>query len=430
MRIHTIIIIGINMWNRITSNSQVLIVAMIVGIGFMGIALPYPIFAPMLLGQSDPILLPTTVSHSTRMVMLGMLLAVYQVGEFLGAPMLGALSDIQGRKKTLIITLTGTTIGYGISALAILTHSFWLLVISRLFTGFCEGNIAIAQASVADMSDSVDKVKGFSWINTAAALGYTLGPLLGGLLASGVLWRYFGYSLPFFMAMLFALIALLCVIYFFQETVISTDNPPIPILSNIITHFISGIKSIPQAFQQTPVRRALLIFLFLFIGIDLFYEFYPLYFVAKWQFSALDIAWFTAVYCVPYMFSQIIIVLWVSKKFNPTQILIGAGIMCAIILIIMVIPNSYKSLYITLALLGIAYSFCSTNVGVLLSNAVSSNEQGKILGVAQSLRMLNSGLFALIGGFVAVMMASLPLILASLAILVSVGMVLRKTWRK
>ena len=55
----------------------------------------------------------------------GLLGSIYSVLQFLFAPIWGGLSDRIGRRSTLVVTLTGTCLGY---LLWIFSGSFWLLV--------------------------------------------------------------------------------------------------------------------------------------------------------------------------------------------------------------------------------------------------------------------------------------------------------------
>ena len=124
--------------------------------------MPYTIFSPLFLHPNHSGLINLNWSSNTRGILLGLTLAMYPLGQFIGSPILGSLPNQLGRKKLLLVTLTGTAFGYIATALAIQTHSVSLLLISRFGTGFLEGNVAIAQAYIIDLKINKQKGLGLS----------------------------------------------------------------------------------------------------------------------------------------------------------------------------------------------------------------------------------------------------------------------------
>src|SRR5690348_1280438 len=78
---------------------------------------------------------------------IGLLGASYPVMQFIGAPILGRLSDRWGRKPVLIASQIGTLIGFLMLGFA---NSLLLLFLSRLMDGLSGANISTAQAMIAD----------------------------------------------------------------------------------------------------------------------------------------------------------------------------------------------------------------------------------------------------------------------------------------
>ena len=61
------------------------------------------------------------------MILLGILLCLYPLGQFAGSPVFGALSDRFGRKPVLMISLCFTTACYALIGIALHLSSFGLL---------------------------------------------------------------------------------------------------------------------------------------------------------------------------------------------------------------------------------------------------------------------------------------------------------------
>jgi len=110
----------------------------------------------------------------------GLLMATYSAMQFVFSPILGRLSDRVGRRPVLLISLTGSVIGFVMFALA---DSLLLLFASRLLAGIAGGNIATAQAVIADTTPPEDRARGMGLIGAAFGLGFIAGPALAGLLA-------------------------------------------------------------------------------------------------------------------------------------------------------------------------------------------------------------------------------------------------------
>ena len=91
--------------------------------GFCGYSLMITLFVPMLMGANG--FLAADATTGQRSLVLGILLAVYPLGQFLGSPVLGALSDRYGRKPVLTVSLFIAVAAYLLIALARLDRN-WL----------------------------------------------------------------------------------------------------------------------------------------------------------------------------------------------------------------------------------------------------------------------------------------------------------------
>ncbi|KAA0254026.1 MAG: MFS transporter [Acidobacteria bacterium] len=107
----------------------------------------------------------------------GLLMSSYSAMQFVFAPLLGRLSDRVGRRPVLLVSLLGTAAGYLLFAFA---GSLPVLFASRLLDGATGGNIATAQAVIADTTTGSDRVRGMGLIGMAFGLGFILGPAIGG----------------------------------------------------------------------------------------------------------------------------------------------------------------------------------------------------------------------------------------------------------
>ncbi|NIN66773.1 MAG: MFS transporter, partial [Anaerolineae bacterium] len=62
-----------------------------------------------------------------------------------------------------------------------------VIFVSRILDGLTGGNISVAQAYIADVTDEQSRARGLGMIGAAFGLGFILGPAVGGALSA---WGY------------------------------------------------------------------------------------------------------------------------------------------------------------------------------------------------------------------------------------------------
>ncbi|WKY15974.1 hypothetical protein Q1695_001000 [Nippostrongylus brasiliensis] len=96
--------------------------------------------------------------------------------QFLSSPILGALSDIYGRRAILLLSCVGTLISYIIWMRA---ETFTLFVLSRAIGGLSKANVNVATAIVSDVYKPEDNAKGMALIGISYSVGFLIGPMFG-----------------------------------------------------------------------------------------------------------------------------------------------------------------------------------------------------------------------------------------------------------
>jgi MFS family permease len=120
-------------------------------------------------------------SNMSAIVLFGGALgALYSFLQFLAAPLWGSLSDRIGRKPVLLISVFFLALSY---LLWFFSGSFTLLIIARFLGGVMGGNISTATAVVGDVTIAENRSKGMATIGIAFALGFIIGPAMGGILS-------------------------------------------------------------------------------------------------------------------------------------------------------------------------------------------------------------------------------------------------------
>ncbi len=151
-----------------------------------------------------PVLPTVAEQFGADAVTISWLVASYSLMQFIFTPYWGRLSDKLGRRPVLLISLTASTIGYLIWGFA---HSLPLLFLSRLVAGAGNGNIAVAQAYISDVTTIENRAKGMGLVGAAFGLGFVLGPAVGGLCSYLGAHNYIGYVAAAFSGMALLLAA-------------------------------------------------------------------------------------------------------------------------------------------------------------------------------------------------------------------------------
>src|SRR2546425_10890038 len=146
---------------------------------------------------------------------VGLLVSAYALCQLVAGPPLGHLSDRGGRRPVLLVSQIGTWIGFLILAYA---QTLWLVFLARIIDGLTAGNLTVAQAYIADVTDADNRTKSFGLIGIAFGLGFLAGPGISGFLAQ------FGNTYPIFAAAGLSLTSILCT-YFLLPSVAPHPHP-------------------------------------------------------------------------------------------------------------------------------------------------------------------------------------------------------------
>lgn len=154
----------------------------------------------------------------------GFIGSLFSVLQFLSSPVWGRLSDRLGRRKILLITTSLTCLAY---VIWFFSANLWLFILGRMTCGLMAGNISVASAAVADVTNKNARTKGMAVIGIAFATGFMIGPAIGGVASMLDLTRFFPQLVPYglnpfsgaaLVSILLSLANLLWIAFYFRET--------------------------------------------------------------------------------------------------------------------------------------------------------------------------------------------------------------------
>ena len=347
---------------------------------------------------------------------IGLLMASFSFMQFIFAPIWGMISDRVGRRPILILGLAGSAVFYGLFAWASFANSLTWLFISRIGAGICGATIPTTQAYIADSTPPDKRSHGMALIGMAMGFGFTFGPLLGFLaLPEGE-----GNPGPWpgIVASALSAIALLMAIFMLPES-----KPP-------------GIQSTARKWldvaglKHALSRKSILILLLGYsVCIFAFVQFETTLSLLLWRSehgieqTPFDFSWRNMLLTFAFVGFVLAIVQGgiirpLTKRLNDIMLLqIGLILEVVGFLLLMYAIRlpSVSWMFAGLTVISSGFAFIQPSLHALVSKWTSSDQQGSVLGFAQSLNAMARILGSAIG---------IPLLKKSITLPYSMGAVL------
>ncbi len=374
--------------SKLNTKLNLTLILLIAFVDYVGIGLVYPIFAVLLFDPSN-LILPANSSPEYRGAVLGILISLTPISQFFFSPALGSFSDIKGRRPALIGGIGLGCLGYMIAVLGIYTSSLWLLFLYRILVGASDATAAVAQATLADISTEQNKAKRFAYLSSCLGLGFTIGPFIGGVIADPTVVSWFNYSTPLAAAGLMSLTNLILVVWKFPETRKVTEKSTFKL--------VEGLTNIRKVFLIKDLRWLFFAGFALYFGWSFFNEFVPLLLRERFGFSLSHIGEFYAYTGAWFAIGALIATRFVHR-FSPQKIAVFSTFLVAMCMLNFLIPTQATYIWWITPLMLCSLAFAYPTATTVISNCTSSESQGEVLGIYQSVCAAAMGLSPLFVG--------------------------------
>ncbi|MEC9470804.1 MAG: MFS transporter [Pseudomonadota bacterium] len=397
----------------------------VVFVDLLGQGLVFPIINSLVMEPSTS-MLPQSTSDAMRHFDYGLIIGVFFLCWFFGAPYISKLSDVIGRKNAILICLFGALGGYALTIAALYLNSFLLLILGRAITGLTAGNQPIAQAAMIDGStDDEDRNRNMGYIITGVSFGLVGGPLLGGLLSDPVLLGDLAsIKLPFYACFVLVLIAILLVVFSFKDAHdAEAERQKFVFRPSEILELLWRIRKYPT------VMRLTVVFFFFHVANLSFYIFVDNYLTSRFGYGTLGGSMVMLTIGIALAFSSTFLVVPAQKRFSKEAILGMTFTVWAVSAAAFIASPSAILTYVPVFCFYFAFGIAYPTFLGLYSAAVSDKEQGWVMGVTIAVFTLVAGVISLLGGELIGLDLDLPfygVIIAALTALV----VMFFTWNK
>ena len=313
-------------------------------------------------------ILPYYVKHfGASTIAVGVLFAVFALSQFLAGPLWGNVSDRIGRKRVLIISQIGATIGW--AGLAFAPTLFWVFV-ARIIEGLSGGNISVTQAYVADRVEPEQRSRAFAFVGAAFSAGLVLGPVAGGLLLAR-----FGYAMPFLLAAGLQVLTLFATIFFLPEDVAEHGEKAES----------SGFIDIARSLRDVHVSPVLVQKLAYSLALYAWFAVFALVLAAVAGFGPSETSYFFAGFGAMSIVFQLGVVGRMVDRFG-VRLTSNIGFAAACVYFVVVpFMHGTIALFLTQIIFAFALSVTNATLATLLTDAAPQHLRGTVLGAGSSL---------------------------------------------
>lgn len=341
-------------------NKRLLNVGLIVLIDMLGFAL----IVPLLTFYAD--------SFGATELQTGLLVSSYALMQMIGAPILGRLSDKYGRRPVFLISIFGTFIGFLILGFA---NSLWWLFASRILSGLTAGNISVAQAYIADVTDEKNRARGMGMIGAAFGIGFILGPAIGGTLS------VYGFDVPAFVAAGLTFINLLAVFFWLPESLTEERRAELASQKKADVSFGALFAAL-----QRPLVGPLLWVRFGFaVAFNSFQTVFPLYVLYKFDLNAQQTGYILAYLGVVLVIMQGGVIGPLSERFKESNLLVIFLTFALVGMIGWAFTPSVTLLLVAMFPMAVGAGSFNALINSAISKAVTREEIGGMLGLGAGL---------------------------------------------
>ncbi|MCC6433256.1 MAG: MFS transporter [Gemmatimonadaceae bacterium] len=297
-------------------------------------------------------------------------LGLYSLGQLVGAPIWGSLSDRIGRRPVLLVTLLANAAASSMLAFST-TES--MLVLSRIVAGLAAGNISAAYAYTTDITTDETRPRALGLLGSAFGLGFILGPALGGLLAGGNESDPNALARVAHGAAVMSIIAFVLTLFRLPESL-----PPAKRAQG------KAKRGSMTAYLKRPVLRDLLLATVIVVAsVALFQSTLALWTADRLGVGPRTLGWIYGFVGVISVAVQAGIIGKLTKRFGAASLTRTGALLIGIGMAGLPLVHAMPWLLVALAVFGVGSALFNPSMSGLVATAAAPHERGAVLGAYQ-----------------------------------------------
>jgi MFS family permease len=332
----------------------------------------------------------------------GLLFAMFSICQFISTPIIGRLSDKYGRRPMLLISILGTAGSFFLMAFA---PNAIFLFIARALDGLTAGNIPVAFAVISDSTKPEQRAKAFGLIGAAFSFGFIFGPAISAMTVG------FGIGVPFIIAGVITLLALLLTFLFLPET-----NKH---MGEVKHGKLFDFGKLWHTLFDPNVGVTFLISLIFFLAFScaIIYGFQP-FTLNILKISPSQNALLFTMFGVVGLISQTFIVGKFSKLLGMKKAFSTGILITAVSFVMMYFSHTILIFAIAAMVLGVFNNIVQTLIPTILSQETDEKSQGSVMGLNASYQSLGMIFGPILGGAIATISIPFTFLTGSALVLV------------
>ena len=334
-------------------------------------------------------------------LVVGLLIASYSFMQFIGAPILGRLSDKWGRRPVLLVSQFGTFVGFIVLGVA---NSLPLLFLGRIIDGLSGANLSTAQAYISDVTEEKDRAKSFGLIGAAFGLGFIIGPAAGGWLST------FGYQVPAFVAAGLSALTMILTYIMLPEPARKGG------VANARRPF--SLMALKRAMTHPAVGSLLAISFTFGVAFTMFQTSFALFAASRLGFNEQATGFMLAYVGVLSVIMQVVVVSRMVKKLGERQSLVLSIAALALGLGLMALVQTPLALIAVMPILSFGGGATTPVLTSLITKSVDRTEVGGMLGISTSIDSAGRVIAPIVGNSLLVFNNALPALAGAALLLI------------
>ncbi|MEJ2539033.1 MAG: MFS transporter, partial [Gemmatimonadota bacterium] len=306
-----------------------------------------------------------------------------------------------GRKPILILGLLGSALAYLVFAWS--RNLTWLFA-SRILAGVGGATIPVAEAYIADVTPPERRAGNMGLIGAAFGLGFTIGPALGGIMAT------LSFEAPGYLAAGLCLVNAGVAATLIRETLPPSRREAIQPLA------AAGhpLLAMARALRMPDLRRVLVLYFLFTAAFAVIQPTLSLFGQTRFGLGDRQVGYLFAFLGLVSAAMQGGIVRRLVPRFGEVRLIQLSGIPFVVGLLLLGLAPSVPVLLAGLAILAVGYGGALPPVLGLVSRVAPSHVQGGVLGVGQSVGSLARIAGPLAAGFAFDLTPASPYLLGAL----------------
>lgn len=390
---------------------QIFILFLVIASDAVGYGMSLPLFGILFGSKDNPFYVGSHLNIGYLFIYFGLFIAVYNIGQLIANPILGALSDNIGRKPVLAYSLFGTLLSRLFLLYGLLSMNIFLLFFSRFMDGATGGIMSLVNASVMDTAGESERLKYMSRVSSVFILsGFVFGPIFFTLFSS--VNDFYGVIGPVLLSVICSMIAFVLAVTLFPETLPREKIHHIPSLKILLLKLVHSMDSLKLIAKEKSFRPLFFAYGFMYFSFTVYSNFASQFLASVRNFSQAELGIYYFVNGASIFLFEFFIVYKILRKYKMNTKIVYISTLVGVFLITFSLS---PSLYFILINNVLSMFFVTLLIGYarLQVSKVKSEHKGAIMGTFSSIQVSAMAMAPVVGGFISTVYVKLPFFVAA-----------------